>query len=320
MTEPIELPARPDLTSSESPGPASEPSPASLGDRLLAQLVDGLVAFGLFFFVGMTVAPRFGGAMQTGFDLSGRPAAVVIAIVSAVMLAYFVLAEGSLGVTFGKAVAGIRVQTLAGGRIGLRAALVRNLMRVIDGIGVYLVGAITILVTGRRQRLGDLAARTVVVTRERGRALPVAALVVALALAAGGIAGGLYLRPGGLPTAAQKQPGQPRFATVIMTDDQQSKTEKTVFSADTSKVYVVFTLADVPEDTLVRALWIAEQVEGLPANDTVGEYEVKAGGPLNRGNFSLSRPDNGWAAGTYRVELYLAGQLAHTARFRIEGP
>ncbi len=302
--------------------------PASLGDRLLAQLVDGLVGLGLFFFVGMTLAPRFGGATKTGFELSGWPAAAVIATVGVALLVYFVLAEAALGATLGKAVAGIRVQTPAGQRIGLRAALVRNLMRIVDGIGIYLVGGVAVLATRRHQRLGDLAAGSLVVQRESGRFARVAALLAALIVAAGGIAGGFSLRPTGrqvaepaavTPVAATPVPvGRPRFATVVLSDSREGTVEKTVFSPDTEKVYVVFTLAEVPPETSLRVLWIAEQVEGVRAGDSIGEYELKAGGPLDRGNFSLSRPADGWAPGTYRVELYLGGELAHSARFRIE--
>ena len=42
--------------------------------------------------------------------------------------------------------------------------MTRTLLRVVDGVGFYLVGLVSMLATGeRRQRLGDLAAGTVVV-------------------------------------------------------------------------------------------------------------------------------------------------------------
>jgi hypothetical protein len=51
---------------------------------------------------------------------------------------------------------------------------VRNLLRVIDILpGVYLVGLVSIIVTRRNQRLGDLAAGTLV-TRERPKRTGVA--------------------------------------------------------------------------------------------------------------------------------------------------
>ena len=76
------------------------------------------------------------------------------------------------GQTPGKRVAGIRVLTTRGEPVTLVHALVRNLMRLVDILPTsYMVGAICILVTRRSQRLGDLAAGTVVV-RERHAELP----------------------------------------------------------------------------------------------------------------------------------------------------
>ena len=46
----------------------------------------------------------------------------------------------------------------------MREIAVRTVLRVIDGIALYMVGLIVMLVTGeRRQRIGDLAASTIVV-------------------------------------------------------------------------------------------------------------------------------------------------------------
>jgi hypothetical protein len=54
-----------------------------------------------------------------------------------------------------------------GGPLSVSQALIRNLVRIVDFLpSYYLIGAIAIFVTRRNQRLGDLAAGTVVV-RER---------------------------------------------------------------------------------------------------------------------------------------------------------
>ena len=58
---------------------------------------------------------------------------------------------------------GLRVVTLGGGDPSLRDYFVRWLMMVVDGLFFGLVGAVLIAVTPRRQRLGDMVARTVVV-------------------------------------------------------------------------------------------------------------------------------------------------------------
>ncbi len=192
-------------------GPAvqSQPTYASIGDRLIAQVVDGLVAFGLFFFVGNILAPRFGGATESGFDLTGGPALLMMAIVAAILLTYFIVAEAATGATLGKLAAGIQVQTTGGQRMSVSASLIRNTMRVIDGIGVYLVAAITVMATKHHQRLGDLAAGTVVVRHESGRLRRVAALIVAMLIAIGGAMGGLWLRSRPVVSAATAEAAEP---------------------------------------------------------------------------------------------------------------
>jgi len=50
-----------------------------------------------------------------------------------------------------------------GGVPGFRAALVRSLLRVVDGLFGYLVGFVAVLASERNQRLGGMAARTLVV-------------------------------------------------------------------------------------------------------------------------------------------------------------
>ncbi len=308
-------PLPPDDTAAAPNSVAVAPIYASLGARLVGVLVDSLVAFGLFFLLGMIIAPRFGGATATGFELNGPPALLVLVPVILLVLAYQVLFEAGLGATLGKLVAATQVQRSAGGRVDLRAALIRNLMRFIDGIAVYLVGAIAVLATKRNQRLGDLVADTVVVRRERARPLRIGALIAAFLMAVGGVAGGFALRG---PIAAG---GPPRYASLLLTDDQTSRIAKSEFAPDTPRIFVAFTLADVPADTDLRCVWIAESVAGVEPNSPIDEVEIRGGGAgRNEGTFSFTRPTAGWPPGRYRVELYLAGQPAETLRFQVPGP
>jgi len=78
---------------------------------------------------------------------------------------YYFLMEWRWGWTIGKRIIGLRVTGADGSRLTLRGALVRTLIRMIDAesIPMVLVGTAAILLTKRRQRLGDLAARTIVV-------------------------------------------------------------------------------------------------------------------------------------------------------------
>jgi len=68
------------------------------------------------------------------------------------------------GTTPGKRMAGVRILTLDGLEPGLRAHLIRNLLRVLDSLPVcYLVGLVATAVTANSVRIGDLAAGTVLV-------------------------------------------------------------------------------------------------------------------------------------------------------------
>jgi hypothetical protein len=46
---------------------------------------------------------------------------------------------------------------------GIAAAAIRTLLRIIDGLFSYAVAFIVVLTSGKRQRLGDMAAHTLVV-------------------------------------------------------------------------------------------------------------------------------------------------------------
>jgi uncharacterized RDD family membrane protein YckC len=78
---------------------------------------------------------------------------------------YFTLFEAFWnGRTPGKRVAKIRVIQRSGRAIGLFESMARNLVRYVDQFpGIYAVGVITMFVTKQHQRLGDLAAGTLVV-------------------------------------------------------------------------------------------------------------------------------------------------------------
>ncbi len=129
-----------------------------LGRRFVAWLIDSLIT-GISW-VAFAETESGDGV----YSISWRGADFVIPLL--ITLAYFVLLEGTLGATIGKVVTGIRVRHLGGTHIGLGAAAVRNLARVVDAFPYvipYLVGAIAVSRSPTKQRLGDRWAKTVVV-------------------------------------------------------------------------------------------------------------------------------------------------------------
>ena len=109
---------------------------------------------------GSTTTPQ--GESRSGFSASLGGWAFLHFV--GLALAYYVLTEGMTGTTPGKWVLGLTVVKLDGHPYGWRSVMARNIFRVIDGLPIfYLLGIITIALTRRKRRLGDLAAGTTVV-------------------------------------------------------------------------------------------------------------------------------------------------------------
>ncbi len=133
------------------------------GRRILATVVDGLV-FGLFWVV---MAALLGTISTEGpFNWEGTLPAVPTVIYALAVVFYYILMEGYLGHTLGKMLLGIKVVREDTGEVpGLGAATIRTLLRIVDGLFSYLVAYVAVLVSDERQRLGDMAAHTLVVRK-----------------------------------------------------------------------------------------------------------------------------------------------------------
>jgi uncharacterized RDD family membrane protein YckC len=94
-------------------------------------------------------------------SLTGDRPGGLSAVILGWALYYFFALESDHGQTIGKKLMKIRVVRADGRPAGMGEVAVRTILRVVDN---YLVGMIAMLATGeRRQRIGDLAAGTIVV-------------------------------------------------------------------------------------------------------------------------------------------------------------
>ena len=144
-------------------GASVAPDTRVIGRRVLATIIDLVllgIATSIFTAPGALMDALADGRISDGFSdvlfSFGGLAGLLVAF------AYFAIMEGQYGQTLGKMVLGIRVVGDDGSPIGTRAAVLRTLMRIVDGIGTYLV-AFVVLVSGKNQRLGDMVAKTLVV-------------------------------------------------------------------------------------------------------------------------------------------------------------
>jgi uncharacterized RDD family membrane protein YckC len=86
-------------------------------------------------------------------------------IIAAASIGIFLVMQGLTGKTPGKAAVGIKVIKADGQPPGILRAFVREVLWIVDGLFVNLVGLITAISSRNNQRVGDMAASTFVVDR-----------------------------------------------------------------------------------------------------------------------------------------------------------
>jgi len=138
---------------------------AGIGSRFVALLVDYLILIPGGLLLGW-LSSHLVEAIAAYSSKSAQWALGIYTLLTFVIQwGYFTLFEAFWnGRTPGKRVARIRVIQRSGRAIGLFESMARNLVRVVDQIPFfYAVGVISMFVTRQHQRLGDLAAGTLVV-------------------------------------------------------------------------------------------------------------------------------------------------------------
>lgn len=133
---------------------------AGLASRSLAWLIDALIKFAAI--MVFSIFFQFFGNLGEGLLLIGM---------FLLLWFYNVLFEVfNQGATPGKRALGLRVMSVNGTPVGWTGSLIRNLLRFIDALpGCYAFGCVTVLVSKEFQRLGDLAAGTIVVYQPKDR-------------------------------------------------------------------------------------------------------------------------------------------------------
>lgn len=149
---------------------------AGIGSRSIAAIIDTaiLLIVDLLFtiwiiFVGAQGKTSLLPAIHQQMISQDYALAIYIAIIFFFTLLYYILFEGLWsGRTPGKWLTRLRVISIDGRPLSFFASVVRNLVRIVDLLpSGYLIGMVFMLVTKREQRLGDLAAGTIVILNRK---------------------------------------------------------------------------------------------------------------------------------------------------------
>ena len=155
---------------------------ASIGNRFLAVAIDHFIQYLAIILISLAVL-SFAGLTSNLFgeglfqEMPIWTVAILIIIIFALFSGYFVFFEWLWnGQTPGKRLMKLRVIREDGRPITLWEALARNLLRIFDAVPgfvlpIYSIGLITVFMSSRDQRIGDMFAGTVVV-RERSDEAP----------------------------------------------------------------------------------------------------------------------------------------------------
>ena len=137
---------------------------AGIGDRIVAYIVDGLVIGAYVILIYVVII----GFFISDIDLSDSALLILFMAIGLPILLYHLLFEMFWnGQSPGKKIMKIRVVKLDGSKPAFSNYLLRWLLRVIDfGLASGAVALVTILINGRGQRLGDLAAATTVISEK----------------------------------------------------------------------------------------------------------------------------------------------------------
>ena len=119
------------------------------------------------------------------------------------------------------------------------------------------------------------------------------------------------------PTPAQAAPPSSPQITVEVAAQREGE-PVTEFRSDAPNIFVRWGGSNLPSGARVRIVWVAEDVGDLaPPNFIIDETESTVTMPELNARFTLSRPQDGWAAGKYRVEVYLDDQLVQDVKVTI---
>ncbi len=115
---------------------------------------------------------------------------------------------------------------------------------------------------------------------------------------------------------------QPRITKAVLgtgvSDNYEIVNAASEFPPGVPKIFCAWKAEGVPADQFLRGVWIAEDVGKVaPPNYKIDEATLHVAG-ATAGSFSLSKPDNNFPVGKYRLEIYIGENLAKTVPFSIK--
>jgi len=147
------------MNEEQATSPTPTPRENITGVRIVAAIID-IVLLAVVFGV---MAVLFGDSSSDNSSFSLNLSGGVAIIYFLIVIGYYVGLESMSGQTLGKKVMGIKVVAIDG-PLTVGKVAIRTVLRIVDGLPFfYLLGVIVVAVSKQNQRIGDMAAGTLVV-------------------------------------------------------------------------------------------------------------------------------------------------------------
>ena len=106
------------------------------------------------------------------------------------------------------------------------------------------------------------------------------------------------------------------ISSAKMSTDKDGKNPTETFAPD-EPFYCIVELSNAPNDTKVRAVWVAVKAEDVDPNTKIDEAKTSSGSGQLQFNLSNQNP---WPTGDYKVDLYLndAKEPTKTLTFEVQ--
>jgi hypothetical protein len=105
-----------------------------------------------------------------------------------------------------------------------------------------------------------------------------------------------------------------KVADAYMSTDEGGTDRTSVYGQD-AVFYAQVDLQNAPDDTGIKAVWSVVDAQDTDPGLVVNETEYTTGSGMVY--FTLSNNDL-WPIGTYKVDLYLEGELVNTINFSVQ--
>jgi len=149
-------------TKPETPAASAADASVSQGRRIAAGVIDAFILTLVWMLLSAVSGDMATQDTSVRFNLNGW---WLVLFLSTLFGYHFVL-EAAFGASIGKWLLGVRVADVSGAPAKPRALFLRNVLRFVDVLPFYyLMGIVAVAASKRRQRLGDMAAGTIVVRK-----------------------------------------------------------------------------------------------------------------------------------------------------------